>query len=357
VKRTLAALVILPLCVACKKSPGAAPAAASPASPASSASAPAPPAQPGQAATPAQAAAVKPLPAQLPEVVARVNGEAISRTELENAIRSVEARAGRSVPDEQRAEVTRQILDQIVDYHVLAAEAGARKLAVPDGEVKARIDQMKQGFGNEQAFQQALAQQHVTLDELTKQARTGMVIDKLVETEITPKIAVQDADINTFYQQNLERFKQGESVHASHILIAVPQGATPAQKAEAKAKAEQVLKQVRAGTDFAKLAREQSQDPGSAPNGGDLGFFPKGQMEPHFEAVAFGLKPGAVSDIVETPFGFHIIKLIERKPAHTAALADVSDQIRQFLTEQQREERIQQFVATAKSKAKIEILI
>ncbi len=352
-KRTLAALVILPLCLACKKAP--APSAASSASAARTAAQAAPGAQ--ASAAPQQTPAVKPLPAQLPDVVARVNGEAISRTELENAIRSVEARAGRSVPDEQRAEVTRQILDQIVDYHVLAAEASARKLEVPDAEVKTRIDQMKQGFANEQAFQQALAQQHITLAELTRQARTGMAIDKLVDAEITSKVAVQDADVTAFYQQNLERFKQGESVHASHILIAVPQGATPAQKAEAKAKAEQVLNQVRAGADFAKVARDQSQDPGSAPNGGDLGFFPKGQMEPHFEAVAFGLAPGAVSDVVETPFGFHIIKLIERKPAHTAALADVSGQIRQFLTEQQREEKIQQFVATAKAKMKIDILI
>ena len=110
-------------------------------------------------------------------------------------------------------------------------------------------------------------------------------------------------------------------------------------------------------TKFEEVAKAQSQDPGSAPNGGDLGFFPKGQMTPAFEQAAFTLKPGAVSGLVETPFGFHIIKVIEKRPPRTAPLAEVGGQIKQFLEQGQREKKLDEFVAGAKGKSKIEILV
>src|SRR4029077_12192443 len=100
--------------------------------------------------------------------------------------------------------------------------------------------------------------------------------------------------------------------------------ADEAAKKKARADAEAVLKQVKGGGDFAALAKQYSQDPGSAANGGDLNFFPKGQMVPAFETAAFALKPGETSGLVETPFGFHIIKLAERRPARTVPLQEVS---------------------------------
>jgi peptidyl-prolyl cis-trans isomerase C len=174
---------------------------------------------------------------------------------------------------------------------------------------------------------------------------------------VTSKVIVQDAEVTTFYQQNLERFKQGDSVHASHILIGVAPNATPAQKAAAKTKAQSALTQVRGGADFAAIARAQSQDPGSAEKGGDLGFFAKGQMTPPFDEAAFKLKAGAVSPVVETQFGFHIIKVHERRAPRTAPFTEVSGQIKDFLTQGQREQKLEQFVEQMKSKGKIEILV
>ena len=119
----------------------------------------------------------------------------------------------------------------------------------------------------------------------------GLDVSKVLEAEVNSKIAVADADVETFYKSNPDRFKQGETVHASHILIGVPQGADAAAKQTARAKAQAILKQVKAGGDFAALAKANSQD-GSAQNGGDLGFFPKGQMEPTFEKTAFLAEAG-----------------------------------------------------------------
>jgi peptidyl-prolyl cis-trans isomerase C len=353
-KRSLAAalLLVLPLSLACRKQ-SAAPATASPGT---SGTAATPAGQPAPGA-PAAPAAVKPVPAQLPDVVATVNGDKVQKWELESALHQVEARAGQPIPADRRDEIVRSVLDQVVTFHVLAEEARARNLQVTDADVAARMAQMRSGFPNEDAFKQALAAQNVTVEQLQWQTRMSLAVQKVVDTEVTSKIAVDDQAVGAFYQQNIDRFKQGESVHASHILVTVPQNATPADKAKARAKAEQILKKVRGGADFAAVARAESQDPGSAPNGGDLGFFPKGQMDPAFEQAAFALKPGAVSGVVESQFGFHIIKVFEKKAPHTTPLAEVEPRIKEFLTAQQREAKLDEFVAAAKKKLKIEILV
>ena len=140
-------------------------------------------------------------------------------------------------------------------------------------------------------------------------------------------------------------------------MIGLPQNHTAEQKTQAKTKAQAVLKQVRDGADFAALARAESQDTGSAQNGGDLGFFPKGQMTPAFEEAAFKLKAGGMSPIVETPFGFHIIKVLERRGPRTTPLAEVGGQIKDFLEQGQRESKLEQFVAQMKAKSKVDILV
>jgi peptidyl-prolyl cis-trans isomerase C len=146
-------------------------------------------------------------------------------------------------------------------------------------------------------------------------------------------------------------------VRASHILIAFPQGADAAAKLTAKTKAEAVLKDVKAGKDFAALAKENSQDPGSAPNGGDLGFFQQGQMVPAFDQVAFKLAPGEVSELVETNFGYHIIKVAEKKAGGIIPLDDVRPQVQQFLEGQNRQVQTQAFVESLKARGKVEIFI
>jgi peptidyl-prolyl cis-trans isomerase C len=350
VKRAWIVLFIAAAAAGCKKPPSPS-TTGQPIPGLASSSQPAPPGQPG--APPA----AKPVPAQLPAVIAKVNGEAIERWELENAIHGVEGRAGTPMPAERRDEIVRGLVDQLIAYHVLAQQAHARKMDASEADVDARVAQIKSGLPSPEAFQQALAAQGMSLEQLRKQTRMSIQVSKVLDTEVNNKVSVPDADVETFYKQNVDRFKQGETVHASHILIAMPKDADAAAKQKARATAQQVLKALRGGADFATIARAQSMDPGSARNGGDLGFFPKGQMEPAFEKAAFGLKPGATSGIVETPFGFHIIKVLERRGPRTAPLEEVGPQVKQFLTGQQREAKIQAFVNDAKAKSKIEVLI
>jgi peptidyl-prolyl cis-trans isomerase C len=351
-KSPLMLIVVAPLAlwsISCKKpeAPKPAPAPAAAAVPATTA----PPGVPGAPA------AVKPMPPQIPDVLARVNGEKIERWEFDNAVKRMEARAGGPVPPDKRDEVLRGVLDQLVAYHLLAQESRARKLPVADADVDARLADIRKSFATEDAFKQGIAAQGLTLDQLKSQAKTSLEVAKVIDSEVNSKVTVQDPEVKTFYDSNLERFKQGDSVHAAHILIGVPQNAPPQQKAEAKTKAAAVLKTIRAGGDFATLARANSSDSGSAQNGGDLGFFPKGQMTAAFEEAAFKLKPGTVSTLVETPFGFHIIKVIERRAPRTAPFAEVSGQIKDFLLQGQREQKLEQFVEQIKAKGKVEILL
>jgi peptidyl-prolyl cis-trans isomerase C len=308
-----------------------------------------------QGQAPAQPA--KPVPAQLPDLVARVNGEPISKSDFEQAIKAAEQRAGTPVPPDQRDRIYRDILDQMIGYKLLVQESKVRKVAVPDAEIEARIITLKQQFPDEDAFKQALAQQKMTVDQIKSDARQEMAIKKLVDDEIASKIAVKPEDVQAFYQENPKSFQESERVHASHILINAPKTADAATKAQAKAKAEAILKDVKAGKDFATLARQNSQDPGSAANGGDLGFFQQGQMVGPFNDTAFSLKPGAVSDVVETDFGYHIIKVVEKQPGRTVPLEEVKPKIEQFLESRNRDTQTKAFVDGLRAKGKVEVFV
>ena len=306
---------------------------------------------------PAADAKPKPVPAQLPDVVARVNGEAIGKAEFEKAIESVEARAGQPVPATERDRIYRGVLDQLIAYRLLTQETRARQIAVPDAEVDARLAQIRQQFPSDDAFKQTLAQQNMTVEQLRDTAKSDMQVSKMLEQEVSGTAAVQPQDVSAFYEQNPDKFKQGERVRASHILIRTAENADAKAKQEARAKATEVLAQAKAGKDFAELAKHYSQDPGSAANGGDLGYFTQGQMVGAFEQAAFALAPGSLSDVVETPFGFHIIKVADKQPARTVPLDEVKPQIEQFLQTQRRQQKTEAFINSLKSKGKVEILI
>jgi peptidyl-prolyl cis-trans isomerase C len=312
-----------------------------------------PAAAPGQAAQPAPA---KPVPAVLPAVVARVNGEDVKKDEFERMLKTLETRAGQPIPPERRDEIVRGALDQLVVYKLLAQESKTRGITISQPEIDAKIAELKQQFPTEDAFQKALQARGLTLDGLKEDAQVDLRVNKLMDSEVSKLPGPSDAEAKDFYDKNPEKFKQDESVRASHILIRVDEKADAAAKQKARAEIEGVLKQARAGADFAKLAQEHSQD-GSAAQGGDLNYFSRGQMVPAFEQVAFSLKPGQISDIVTTQFGYHIIKVIDHKPAHTVPFEEATGQIKQYLEQQKKQQHADEFIESLKKKSKIEVLI
>ena len=310
----------------------------------------------GQAAQPAAPTPPKPMPAELPAVLARVNGEDVTKADFDRLITNMEASARQPVPAERRDEIFRKALDQLVTYKLLLQATRARKIDVTDEEVESSIKQMRSQLRNEQEFKKALAARGMTLERLKSDTRLDISINKMMEAEAATQPAPADAQVRDFYDKNPDKFKQDEACRASHILFKVEESADAATKNKVKDQAESVLKQARAGADFAQLAKKYSAD-GSAQEGGDLNFFTKGQMVPAFDQAAFALKPGEISDIVTTQFGYHIIKVTERRPASTVPFEQVSARIKEYLTEQQKQQKVDTFIESLKQKAKIEVLV
>jgi peptidyl-prolyl cis-trans isomerase C len=345
VKRYVCLLAILGVLAGCQKAPES-PKAQAGTTPSAADAKKAPDAKPD---TP------KPVPAQLPDPVARVNGEAITRDELLQAVREFEERSGPVMPD-TRDQVFRGVLDDMIAFRLLSAELKNRKLEVPPGELEAAMGELRGRFPTEKAYRTALAEQKMTVEQLRERTRTTLLINQLLEAEVGKNLSVKPAEIATFYEQNPGRFAQPEAMRLSHILIGVPQGASESIRHAARERAAEVAKRAKAGADFARLARTYSND-ASRERGGDLGVVPRGQAQPAFEQAAFALSPGDVSDPVETVFGFHVIKAGEKRPAQTVPFGQAAPQVEQYLLEQRRQELARAYVNRLKSAGKVDILI
>ena len=297
----------------------------------------------------------KPMPEQLPDVLARVNGQPVTKIDFERLVKNMEAGQG-PIPAEKRDEVLRGALDRLITYTVMKQEAAARKLTVADTEVDAQIAEMRKQFPGDAEFNKALAARNTTVEQLKADARVEMTLNKMMEAEVAAAGPATEADAKDFYDKNPDKFKQPESVRASHILVSTGEKADDAKKKAARAKIDGLLKRAKGGEDFAALAKANSDD-GSASQGGDLGFFQKGRMVPEFDQAAFAMKPGEISDVISTQFGYHIIKLTEKKEASTVPFDEIKPRVVEYLTGQKKQQRAETFIEEAKKRAKIEVLV
>lgn len=300
-------------------------------------------------------AAASPAAVPLQGPVARVNGVSIDAIELRRIEKDM--LQGQTVPSEQQAALDKQALTRLISVELLYQAAAKLEFKDLDKEVDAKLAQAKARFKDEQEFKKAIKNFEMDEKELREYTRRELLISHYIETTFVPKVTVSEAEIRAFYDKNPEKFKRDETVKASHILIGVDSKATAEDKKKAREKAEKLRKELAGGADFATLAKANSTDSGSKQNGGDLGYFGKGRMMPAFEKAAFALKPGEISDIVETPYGYHIIKLTDKKPAVTIDFKDVKAKIEDFLKGQKVNEAVQKYLEDTKKTAKIEVLL
>lgn len=286
--------------------------------------------------------------------VAKVNGVSIDAVELRRATKVL--LRGQAAPAGQQAAVDKQALEQLVSAELLYQAAAKVEVTDLDKQIDAKLAQGKARFANEQDFAKAIKDLEMNEKDLREYTRRDLLISKFVETNIVPKIKVTEEDARKFYDQNPDKFTRSESVKASHILIGVDSKASADDKKKAREKAEKLRKDLAGGADFAALAKENSTCP-SSQQGGDLGFFGKGQMVPPFEQAAFSMKPGEISDVVETQFGYHIIKLIEKKGAESVSFKDALPRIEEYLKGQKINAAVMEYVAETKKNAKVEILL
>lgn len=292
--------------------------------------------------------------ASLRGAVARVNGVDIDALELRRA-RKVLLR-GQEAPAGQQDAVDRQAVEQLVSAELLYQASEKVVIKDMDKQIEAKLAQGKSRFRDEQEFKNAIKDLEMDEKTLREYTRRDLLITRFVETTFAAQTTVTEAEMRSFYDNNPNNFKQGESVKASHILIGVDGAASADARKAAREKAEKLRKDLTGGADFAVLAKGNSTCP-SSQQGGDLGYFGKGQMVPPFEKAAFALKPGEISDVVETQFGYHLIKLTDKKPAESVDFKDAKARIEGYLKGQKVNDAVQKYIAEARKTAKIEILL
>lgn len=343
------ALVGSILATACK--PSAAPASGTP-SPT--------PAPEASAAAPDQAAAT-PTPAgtplALPEVVATVNGQNITREDLEKvfnaAVQASGAQASDLAPDQQLAGYSQLLQDLILDK--LVDEAAAKE-QVSDADVDAEIAKIKSQFPDAAAFDAQLSQAGMTAEKLRENIRDGLMQSRWMQAQVKPA-DITPEKAREFYDANPQEFEQPETVKASHILFMVDSDATPEVAAQKEEAAKKAAERASNGEDFTALAKELSEEPGASESGGDLGFFPKDRMVPEFAEAAFVQEIGTVGQPVKTQFGWHVIKVTDKKPAGKVPFDEVQEQITGYLKSQSQREAVQAVLNKLKESAKIETFL
>ena len=318
---------------------------------------PATPQEPAGDLEPLNQPTAEPVPEELPAIVARVNTHTITSDELERAVRSAEIQAGQALPRQFRDQVYRSVLDRLVSFRLLLQESETLSISVDDAAVDARIEAIRSGFPSNDAFETQLSSWETTLDSLREETRRDLLVEHVLESEVSPSIEVDVETTREFYELHAGQFTEGGGVRARHILIGISPDASDPDKATAREHAESLRREAEGGADFEELARTHSEDPGSAANGGELGVVVRGQTVPAFEAALFALEPGDVSELVETPFGYHVIQMVEREAEHVVPFAEASVQIREFLIQQEQQARTGAFIEALKAKSNIEILI
>lgn len=300
------------------------------------------------------------------DVVARVNGKDITTAQLEKQFQNRLNGAEQPPSAEEAQDVKLQVLNQLINDQILLEMASTAGLSATDAEVDVKFNEFKNQY-TEEKFKDLLKEQKMTIDDIRNELRKSITIDKLVNKEITSKISVTDAEIKNFYEKNKESFNLPESYHIAHILV-TPVADPDLRNAksddakspeEARQKAARLLREVQGGRDFATVAKESSEDPSSGPNGGDLNFQPLQAIEnidPRLAQAVQKMRAGETfPQVIETRFGFHILKLMEKDAGGQKDLSDprVQAQVRQVIFNRKDQTLKNAFSEAARNKATV----
>jgi len=295
--------------------------------------------------------------AELPDPVAIVEGEKISRADLQETFSGALASSGINADDltaDQKMAGYREILDELIVDKLISRKASS--VDIKDADLEAEITRVKGQFPSEEAFKAEMTKAGENDSSFRDSVKKMIQQQKWMETQIGDKAAVSDADIKKFYEENKKEFEHPEMVRASHILIRVPEDADEKVVAEKKKAADAALERVTSKKEnFATVAKEVSEEPGAKESGGDLNFFPKDRMVPEFANAAFAMKKGDISkQPVRTKFGWHVINVTDRKDSGTMPYDEVKGQVGSYLEGGKRRDAVRTVIDSIRAEAKIE---
>ena len=305
------------------------------------------------------------MPAGQDDVAVTVNGVEIKESEVqaraEDELEQMADEVEKLPPaflEQAKKQLREQVLEELIIERLLAEKVKEDNIEVTDEEVMNTFAQMVASLPEPLSldeYKKKLAEHGQNFDEQKERIREGIAYQKVLDSQLAGKINITEADARKYYDENPKQFERGQQVRASHILIkpVYERGGDPNKaKAQARAKAQELLKKAKSGADFAQLAMSNSMCP-SAPRGGDLGFFSKGDMTPAFEEAAFKLAVGQISDVVETEYGFHIIRVTDRREPGIIPFNEVKDSLIRNLTAKKQAELTKEYIESLKAKADI----
>lgn len=295
-----------------------------------------------------------PIIGTLDQVVAEVNEDQITLGEVNRVVQAY--RSGRvfhADPTQPEGLLQRQAIRELVGQRLLFREAQRAGLSLPDDEVQDFVDRERAVFASAEAFREALSQIGLTESSLAEGYRMDMAVRAFIEDSIRSRLSVSVEEARAFYDGNPGNFTQQEQVHGRHILITVPDAADEAAEEDARQRIDAVARRIQGGDDFAVVAREESEDPGSGQRGGDLGFFRPGQMVSPFDSVAFALPTGVLSDPVRTRYGYHLIEILQKQEPRLVPFEEIDSRLVDGLLAQKTQEEVEALVESLRKKAKI----
>jgi len=292
-------------------------------------------------------------------IVALVNNEVITSSELEETGRRFFDQVQQATTPSEREgklrEARKAVLEQLIESKLLDQEIRSRKIEVPDREVDAAIQElMEHNHITENELKKALAKDGLTYSYYRQRIRDDLGKMHLVNREIKSKIVIKEEDLRETYNQKLAEYTDQLEVKVQQIFFPIPQLATEGQITTIRQEAQSVLGKARQGDDFAKLALTYSKGP-EASEGGVLGFFKPIELRPELEEAAFKLKPGELSDLIKTPEGFHILRVMERKGGEPKPFAEVQDKIRDEMVQAESERQFRAWMKSLRAKAYIDV--
>jgi peptidyl-prolyl cis-trans isomerase C len=290
------------------------------------------------------------------DTLALVNGMAVTKAQLDMEFKRVEKQAEMQrnpIDPDDIKQIKADLLETLINRELLYQESLKKGYVIQPAELDSEFESIKARFANQQGFKQALIDMNISEMDFKEQVKRGLSIQKLLGKELYEKLEVTEQESRSFYDNNPNFFQKPEQVRASHILIKVAEDDDEEKKKAAKQKIEEVQEKIKTGGNFEELARTYSEGP-SRTQGGDLGYFDRHKMVKPFSDAAFRLQPGEISPIVKTRFGYHIIKVVDRKPETKLAYEDIKPRLVESLKQKKMQDAIGQYVTEIKNGAAIE---
>ena len=292
-------------------------------------------------------------------VVAVVNEEVITLSEVDRMIVPFLKEAVRAEDRLERKEqlnrIRRQALDTLIEEKLMDYEIKKAGIKVTPREVEAIVDYIKkQNKATQEDLERALVIEGITFEQYKTQIEKRILRTKLVQWSVKVEPKASEKQLRDFYEQNAERYKTPETFRPAHILFGIPKEAPPEKVQEARKKCQEVLDRIRKGEDFGEMALLYSQDP-SAKDRGDLGYFKKGELLPTFEKELNRLRVGEVGGIIRTEFGFHLIKLLDRRGGTPMPFEEAKARVERECFQSEMDRAVRRFITSLKEKSVIDI--